>query len=231
MLAAVFSALLLGLVSSAHCISMCGGLFAALSLSVRGKAQRNNSLYLKYLLAYNFGRISSYVLMGLLLLVFYWSLAQISWLLWIHKTLQAIGALVLFAVGMHWLGIMPQAVNFHRLGQWLFNYLEPWGQRLLPVKTIAQAYLYGFTWGWLPCGLVYTATLYAVSQAAVIAPVWTMLAFGMGTLPSMLVVGFSTKSILRMIASAWFRVVAGALLCSLSVLSLLLLFNHNQHLH
>lgn len=233
LLTALFSALLLGLVSSAHCLTMCGGVFAALSLSVRGKVQRNSKAYLRYLLAYNFGRISSYTLMGFLMAAVYWVALQLPWLEWGHQLLQIMGALVLFLVGLHWMRVLPSTINFNGFGRLLWRYLEPLGRRLLPVKTPWQALLYGFVWGWLPCGLVYTTSIYAVSQAGLLHPAWAMLAFGVGTLPSMLLVGFSTQSVLRLIASPRFRLLAGIMLCALSLLSLFLMYSidHAHHMH
>jgi sulfite exporter TauE/SafE len=53
----------LGLVSSTHCIGMCGGIMGALTMAIPAQAKAKRGFIL---LAYNLGRIMSYALMGLL---------------------------------------------------------------------------------------------------------------------------------------------------------------------
>ncbi|MGL5498976.1 MAG: sulfite exporter TauE/SafE family protein, partial [Aeromonas sobria] len=58
-------ALLVGLAGSAHCIGMCGGVSAALSMAIPANKQHFWGR-LAYLLNYNLGRILSYVIAGAL---------------------------------------------------------------------------------------------------------------------------------------------------------------------
>jgi sulfite exporter TauE/SafE len=60
------AALIVGLLGSSHCLGMCGGIVAALNLGVaEDPGSKPRSLFI-YQLAYNAGRICSYLLVGLL---------------------------------------------------------------------------------------------------------------------------------------------------------------------
>src|SRR5690606_42132048 len=62
--APLVAAFTLGLVSSAHCVGMCGGIMGALTMAIPADARQRR---LQLLLGYNLGRIGSYTLMGGLL--------------------------------------------------------------------------------------------------------------------------------------------------------------------
>ena len=59
------SALILGLMGGSHCAGMCGGIVTALSLGTDPSSSNPNPK-LRFILAYNLGRVSSYVLAGIL---------------------------------------------------------------------------------------------------------------------------------------------------------------------
>ena len=59
-------AFLIGLFSSLHCFGMCGALFGAMTMSLTPDIRKNTTQLGLYTLAYNAGRISSYVAAGLL---------------------------------------------------------------------------------------------------------------------------------------------------------------------
>ena len=42
------------------------------------------------------------------------------------------------------------------------------GRRFLPVQTPARAFLLGLIWGWLPCGLVYSALALAMTRSGIL---------------------------------------------------------------
>ena len=55
------SAFLVGLLGSTHCLGMCGGIVSALTFGLRADLRRSPWTLGPYLLAYNSGRIGSYV--------------------------------------------------------------------------------------------------------------------------------------------------------------------------
>ena len=56
-------------------------------------------------------------------------------------------------------------------------------------------------WGWLPCGLVYAALGFALAQANALQGALVMAAFGLGTLPALLVGGFLAGSLKSLLAN------------------------------
>lgn len=176
------AAFLIGFFSSAHCVGMCGGIMGALSMAIPADAKARRWWIL---LCYNLGRIISYTLIGVLAGAMAGQLAQLgaaSWLRWV-------AGLLLIAMGLYLADWWRGLTYLETAGRYLWAYIQPLGKRLMPVDSIAKASLLGLVWGWLPCGLVYSALAYAMAQGQAINAGLVMLAFGVGTLPSVLATG------------------------------------------
>lgn len=189
---ALVAAFMLGLVSSAHCVGMCGGIMGALSMAIPAHAKARRWLIL---LGYNFGRILSYTLMGMLVGIFARQIAEsggATWLRWLA------GAL-LIAMGLYLANWWRGLTYLENAGRYLWVYLQPLGKPLMPVDNSGKALLLGGLWGWLPCGLVYSALVYAMAQGAALGAGAVMLAFGLGTLPSVLATGFVAQQLGRLL--------------------------------
>ena len=65
----------------------------------------------------------------------------------------------------------------------------PLRKKFMPINSVARALIAGMLWGFLPCGLVYSALALALSSGNPLTASGVMLAFGMGTLPMMLLAG------------------------------------------
>lgn len=194
----LFSAVLIGLVSSAHCLGMCGGVTMALGLQHHGFG---------HLLGYNLGRISTYGLLGVLMG------AGLSWLPdAAMPVLRLIAALLLILIALYYLNIAAWITRLEQLALPLWRRLQPLSRRWLPAKTPFQAYRLGMVWGLLPCGLVYTALGFAATAANPVSSGILMLAFGAGTLPSMLATGVFGQQFKRGMNHPWVRVLIGVLL-------------------
>ena len=94
--------------------------------------------------------------------------------------------------------------------------------------------LLGVVWGWLPCGLVYAAAVYAVSAGGPLQGAIFMLVFGIGTLPAMMMVGLLFNKMLHFarLPQAWWAV--GLVIIVLALLTLTVnedAMNHTDHLH
>ena len=59
-------AFIMGLFSSMHCIGMCGSIIGTLTLSLSPDIRNNKKLLLPFVFNYNFGRITSYTIAGVL---------------------------------------------------------------------------------------------------------------------------------------------------------------------
>jgi len=156
----------IGLFSSAHCIGMCGGIVGALSFGLPPEIRNDRWRLLPYILLYNMGRILSYTLAGALVAGVGGELLHTISPRYGHLLLQGIAALIMIAMGLYITGWFPRLALIESVGRPLWRYLEPVGQRLLPVRSPLQAFLFGMVWGWLPCGMVYGALIYSLSAHA-----------------------------------------------------------------
>ncbi|ROQ19444.1 sulfite exporter TauE/SafE family protein [Marinimicrobium koreense] len=191
------AAWMLGLFSSAHCLGMCGGIMGALSAAIPAEARGRRW---RLLLSYNVGRIASYTLMGLLAGLVAGGITPLD------PVLRLLAGLLLIAMGLYLAGWWRGLTWLERGGAVVWRRLQPLGKSLLPVRRAPQALLLGALWGWLPCGLVYTALAYALAQGNVWASGGTMLAFGLGTLPAVLAAGVMAQQLTRLLQRRGLRV-------------------------
>ena len=190
MLVTLIIAFNLGLFSTVHCVGMCGGILTAMML-VSPKAEQKAKLKVfKRSLAYNLGRISSYSIAGLIGGLLGAQIVGLSQSLKAHLILQIIAALVLIVLALEILGLLPFRKFTESIGMKVWKIIQPLGKRLYPINSFWNAFLFGMLWGWLPCGLVYSALLLSVSAGAPVDGMITMLFFGLGTLPGMLTAGY-----------------------------------------
>ncbi|KPW62012.1 putative membrane copper tolerance protein [Pseudomonas cannabina] len=200
----LFSALILGLLGGGHCLGMCGGLMGALTLAI---PQEQRSRRFRLLLAYNLGRICSYTLAGVLSGLAGWAVAQSP----LATGLRVAAALLLIVMGLYLAGWWSGLTHIERLGRGLWRYLQPLARRLMPVSSLPRALLLGALWGWLPCGLVYSALLWAASQANPVHSALLMLAFGLGTWPVLLATGLAAERTTALLRKRGIRMARGLL--------------------
>ncbi len=182
------AAFLLGLFSSAHCVGMCGGIMGALSMAIPNHAKTRRWWIL---LCYNLGRVVSYGLIGLLAGAMANELAQWGASVW----LRWLAGLLLIAMGLYLADWWRGLVYLETAGRYLWAYIQPLGKSLMPVDSVAKASLLGLVWGWLPCGLVYSALAFAMAKGQGINSGLLMVAFGLGTLPSVLATGVAAQQL------------------------------------
>ncbi len=197
---------LVGLLGGTHCIGMCGGIVGALSL---GSGHRP-SLHL----AYNAGRIISYACAG----AFAGAIGEVSIALSgtlpLRIGLFAMANFMLIALGFYLMGVTSTLAFTERLGQVLWRRIQPLAKTFLPARTMAQAFPLGLLWGWLPCGLVYSALVTALTSGSAWRGATLMLAFGAGTLPTLLLAGLLAVRLNELLSRAVIRVVAGLVVLS-----------------
>jgi sulfite exporter TauE/SafE len=221
------SALVIGLLSSAHCLGMCGGIVAALNLGASVEPVRYPKSLFVYHLAYNLGRIGSYVLIGLLA-------GSIGGEL-LHSN-PALGKLVaaafMIALGLYLANWWRGLAWLEKQGQRLWRRIQPLTGKLLPVRNPGQALLLGLLWGWLPCGLVYAVVAWALTAQNAIEGAILMLGFGIGTLPAMLIAGNAMRYFGNWVRSPLVRTAAGVMIIAFGVYSGLsgLSAQHHRHL-
>ncbi len=182
---AMVAALILGLMGAGHCIGMCGGLAAGLAFANGGKSR----LYrLAILLSYNLGRVFSYALIGALFAFIFGGVDKLTPL----PILRLISGLLLIGMGFYLADWWKGLTRLEAAGGYIWKYLSPQAKRLMPVTRIDTALLLGAIWGWLPCGMVYSALAYATVQADAYKGAMVMASFGLGTIPAILAGGLAS---------------------------------------
>ena len=211
------AAIMMGLLGSLHCVGMCGGIMGALAMAVPPE-QRIHSRLIPLLLSYNLGRILSYGLAGALFGALAGVLAH--YFSSMGMILRIIAALMLIGMGLYigrwWMALQ----HLERAGSQLWNLLQPQLKSLMPVKTPFHALLIGALWGWIPCGLIYSALTWSATSADWRQAGITMLCFGLGTLPAVIATGLLLEQLKRIMQSRWTRSTAGLTLIIFGVWTL-----------
>lgn len=211
---------LIGLLGGVHCVGMCGGIVSALSAQPVVRAGHAPSAFPLHL-AYNLGRISSYALAGAIMGAVGSLGLLLNHLLPIQMALYVAANLMLIALGFYLCGITQSLAFSERMGQWLWRRLQPYTKRFLPARTVAQAYPLGLLWGWLPCGMVYGVLSTALLAGSASRGALTMLAFGLGTLPNLLLAGLLLTRLRAITRSPYVRMASGLLVIAFGVWGLI----------
>jgi len=177
----LWSAFLIGLFGSFHCIGMCGPI--ALALPIQNKSTIN---LISGRLLYNVGRAITYAVIGLLFGLIGQSLSLAGF----QQSVSIIaGILILLMV------LLPskfsQKLYLLKPAYGFTNFLKRKFGVLLKQKSIASTFFIGLLNGILPCGLVYIAVAGAIATGGYLDGAAYMFVFGIGTLPIMLAVSLA----------------------------------------
>lgn len=171
----LYSAFILGIISSLHCIGMCGPI--AMMLPV---AQHNPEKKALQILTYQMGRISAYTTVGLL----FGFIGRGFYLAGLQQPLSVFAGIIMIAVVL-----IPEK----RLAK--YNFSRPIFKMISAVKTalgsqfkkksFSSIFTIGLLNGLLPCGMVYAALFGALAMQNVVLGSVYMILFGLGTVPLM----------------------------------------------
>jgi len=170
----------MGLLSSFHCIGMCGPIALALPVQRGSRWQQSAGL-----LTYNTGRALAYAGLGAIFGVFGSSIALLGYLKYVS----------VFA-GIFMLGFVlrPASFNHHlhppKFLQKAVKQIKRNMSALLKSRKIHGWFFLGILNGLLPCGLVYLALTSSIATGSISGGALYMFIFGLGTLPAMMAVGF-----------------------------------------
>ncbi|WP_194089215.1 sulfite exporter TauE/SafE family protein [Vibrio hibernica] len=201
------AAFLIGVLGAGHCMGMCGGIAGLMNLGQTSpKSSWLNPLF------YNLGRIASYSLIGALIGGSLSTIIQFSGinnsLAWLRVMSSLFMIILALYIGQWWQGLL----HIEKIGQYIWKYISPIGQKLLPIKHPIYAIPFGFIWGWLPCGMVYSMLTWSAAAGSAEQGALVMLFFGLGTLPLMLAVGVSTGKLKVWIRRLFIRRLGASLL-------------------
>jgi sulfite exporter TauE/SafE len=178
------AALLLGLLGSLHCIGMCGPIALALPLQ-----RKSTGALLSGIFIYNFGRASTYALLGAL------SGLAGSALKWAggQQTLSiTAGIIILLAL---FAGAYGKRIKITSpFAKWFSAIRNALG-KLFKRKRSDALLLIGILNGLLPCGLVYAALGGAAATGSLLNGALFMFIFGIGTIPVLSFLSFAGTKI------------------------------------
>jgi len=174
--------------SVGHCIGMCGGIVVAYSSS---KIDQKSS-YIQQTashLAYNFGRVTTYTILGAL---FGYAGQVLAFTPTTKGVLFLITGLLMILAGLSLLGNL----KFLNSAEWSvskYAWYQNSFRKLMTSKSYGSFYLLGMLNGIIPCGLVYSFAIFAASTATPLGGALVMATFGLATIPALFFLGFITK--------------------------------------
>ena len=174
--------------SVGHCIGMCGGIVVAYSSSKID--QKTTYLYQTFAhLAYNFGRVTTYAILGA---IFGFIGQVIAFTPTTKGILFLLTGLLMIAAGLSLLGNL----KFLNSAEWSvskYSWYQHSFKQLITSKNYISFYLLGVLNGIIPCGLVYSFAIFAASTATPLGGALVMATFGLATIPALFFLGFITK--------------------------------------
>ncbi len=211
-----FAVFLIGLLGGTHCIGMCGGIVSALTVQLPGQRRREWPLHL----AYNIGRITSYTVAGAVMGAIGTVGVLFNDILPIQLGLYVAANLMLVALGLYLTGFTRALSGVEKLGHRLWARIQPLTRRFLPARSVAQAFPLGLLWGFLPCGLVYSVLATALVTGAAERGAGLMLAFGLGTLPNLMLAGMLLRRLRDVVRNQVVRTGSGLVVLAFGVYGL-----------
>ena len=212
----VFAVFLVGIFGGVHCLGMCGSIVGIFTTQLPRERAR-----WPFHLAYSGGRIASYALAGALV----GTLGRAGLLMRdavpIQHLLFALSSLLLLMLGLYLAGLWGAVRHLETLGSGLWKLLQPYTAKLLPVNTLPRAIALGALWGWLPCGLVYSVLVTALAGGSTTKGAAIMAAFGLGTLPNLLAIGFFWDRCRHWVQKREVRLIAGLAVMAFGVYGLI----------
>lgn len=198
----------IGLSSSFHCIGMCGPL--ALIAPIERK---NKYTEIRDTLTYNFGRLISYSFLGFIVGVLGLSFTLLlsgQYISIIFGTLM-----LLFAIQVYY----PFFTFQSKITDQLTIQIGRIFSKLKSYNLAYPAVLFGIINGFLPCAMVYFGLLNAMSSHNNLISIYAMIAFGIGTMPAMLALGFIKQK--KIISKLYFKKAVPFLLIIAALLTIL----------
>lgn len=169
-----WAAISIGLVSSFHCLGMCGPIAFALPLNRSSVVSQLSGAFV-----YNFGRITTYGILGLAFGLIGKSLVMAG-----AQRFLSIAAGVFMILSV----VLPKLFSSVNIDSFTFRYIgklkSAFGQ-LFKKSSFESLFLLGILNGLLPCAMVYIALAGAIAEGNMVDGMVFMLFFGLGTLPMM----------------------------------------------
>lgn len=178
----LYSAFIFGLISSFHCIGMCGPIAMMLPVD-----RTNETKKVTQIITYHIGKLSAYGILGLL----FGLLGRSFYLAGMQQQLSIIVGVLMILVA-----VIPEKVfakyNFSKPVYRLITKVKSSLGQQFKNKSYKSLFTIGLLNGFLPCGMVYVALFGAIAMQNVTLGIGYMLLFGLGTIPMMVAVIYAS---------------------------------------
>lgn len=171
----LYSAFIFGLISSLHCIGMCGPIALMLPVDRNNPAKKTTQI-----ITYHLGRLTAYGTIGLI----FGLLGKGFFLAGIQQQLS-----IFIGIAMIIIVLVPEKIfakyNFSKPVFKLISKIKTTLGSQFKNKSYKSLYTIGLLNGFLPCGMVYVALFGAIAMQSASYGVLYMILFGLGTVPLM----------------------------------------------
>lgn len=178
-----------------HCIGMCSGFVFTYTLKISEQESHSKKSFLRLLtphILYNSGRVLTYAFLGE---IFGFLGSTIGFMLALKDfqgILEIVAGLFMIIIGLEYSGFLPGSDRNYFPGLNTFKRLV---QNMLGKVTRRNVFAVGLILGFIPCGLVYAAGAKAAATQSLTGGMLTMLFFGLGTFPAMIIIGLASHMI------------------------------------
>ena len=171
----LYSAFIFGLISSLHCIGMCGPIAMMIPVDRNNPTKKASQI-----ITYHFGRLSAYAIIGLV----FGLVGKGFFLAGIQQKMSIfIGVAMIITI------LTPERVlanyNFSKPVFRLISKIKIALGKQFKNKSYQSLFTIGLLNGFLPCGMVYVALFGAIAMQSVPFGIVYMVLFGLGTIPMM----------------------------------------------
>ena len=170
-----WSAFILGILGSFHCIGMCGPIAFLLPVDRNNSAKKVSQIF-----TYHLGRLLAYGLIGL----FFGLVGRSLYIFGIQQQLSIAIGIIMIAL----IVIPSRVVNKYSISKPIYKGISKVKSALgkaLKKKSADTFFTIGFLNGFLPCGLVYMAVFASITMGQSLLGSLYMILFGIGTIPLM----------------------------------------------
>ena len=169
----LYSAFIFGLISSFHCVGMCGPIAMMLPVDRNNEAKKVTQI-----ITYHIGKLTAYGILGLI----FGLLGRSFYLAGMQQQLSIIVGVLMIVVAL-----VPEKVfakyNFSKPVYKIISKVKSNLGQQFKNKSYKSLFTIGLLNGFLPCGMVYVAIFGAIAMQSVSLGVLYMLLFGIGTIP------------------------------------------------
>ena len=190
-----FSAFLIGLAGSVHCVGMCG----PLALAIPGASKDKGFTFFLRTIAYQISRISGYGVLGLIVGFF----SQGMQFTGVQPYFSLLSGILLLFLGFF--GIIPEVNAFSKYP--IIQHFQVKINRIIGTvmtnEHFSTPFVLGFLNAMLPCGMIYIALGTGLSSGNMSEAALYLISFGLGTLPLMFMVSLSGQFLSLQMRRSW----------------------------